>query len=41
MLFGNYGREKKLLDKCLESPFSEDPLSSNVVNGKQAIFSIC
>ena len=35
MLFRNYGREKKLLEKCLESLFSADPLSSNVVNGKK------
>ena len=33
MSFGNYGIRKTLLDKCLESRISEDPSTSNMVNG--------
>ena len=33
MLFRNYRLCKTWLDKFLESPFSEDDLTSNMVNG--------
>ena len=33
MYFRNYGLRKKWLDKCLKSPASEDPSTSNMVNG--------
>ena len=32
MYFRNYGLPKTWLDLCLESPVSEDPTKSNVVN---------
>ena len=32
MLFQNYGLRKMWLDKCLESPVSEDPSKSNMVS---------
>ena len=33
MDFRNYGLQKTWLDNCLKSPVSEDPLTSNMVNG--------
>ena len=33
MYFWTYGLRKTLLDKCLKSPVSEDPLTSDKVNG--------
>ena len=33
MYFWFYGRWKNWLDKCLKSPVSEDPSTSNMVNG--------
>ena len=33
MYFRNYGLQKTLLHKYLESPLAEDPLTSNTVNG--------
>ena len=33
MYFGNYGIQKTWLKKCLKSPFSEDPSTSNIVRG--------
>ena len=33
MHFSTYGLGKKLLDKCLKSPCSEDLSTSNVLNG--------
>ena len=33
MYFRNYGVRKTWLDKYLKSPFSEDPLTSNIVSG--------
>ena len=33
MYFGNYGFRKTLLDKYLKRPVSEDPLTSNRLNG--------
>ena len=33
MYFRNYGLGKPWLDKYLKSPFSEDPLKSNMGNG--------
>ena len=33
MFFRNYGFQKILLDKCLKSDVSEDPSTSNMVNG--------
>ena len=33
MDFWTYGLRKTWLDKCLKSPVSEDPLTSNMVNG--------
>ena len=33
MYFLSYGLRKMWLDKFLKSPFSEDPLISNMVNG--------
>ena len=33
MSFQNYGLRKTWLDKCLKSPVSEDPLTSNIGNG--------
>ena len=32
MYFGNYRLPNTWLDQCLKSPFSEDPLKSNMVN---------
>ena len=32
MYFQNYGLPKTWLDLCLESPVSEDPTKSNMVN---------
>ena len=32
MYFRNYGLRKPWLDECLKSPFSADPLKSNMVN---------
>ena len=33
MYFRKYGLQKTWLDKCLKGLFSEDPLTSNLVNG--------
>ena len=33
MYFRNHWLQKTWLDKCLKSPFSEDPSTSNMVNG--------
>ena len=33
MYFQTYGLRKTRLDKCLKSPVSEDPSTSNMVNG--------
>ena len=33
MYFRTYGLGKMWLDKCLKSPLSEDPSTSNMVNG--------
>ena len=33
MYFWTYGVRKTRLDKCLKSPASEDPSTSNMVNG--------
>ena len=33
MYLWTYGLRKTLLDKCLRSPVSEDPLTSNILNG--------
>ena len=33
MYFGNYRLQKTWLGKCLKSPISEHPLTSNIVNG--------
>ena len=33
MYFRTYRLRKTWLDKCLKNPLSEDPLSSNKVNG--------
>ena len=35
MPFRNYGVQKTLLDNCLKSPFSEDPLTSNMIDGSK------
>ena len=35
MYFRNYGLWNTRLDKCLESPVSEEPLTSNMVNGPE------
>ena len=32
MYFSTYGLRKTWLDKCLKSPVSEDPSTSNMVN---------
>ena len=32
MYFGNYRLQKTCLDKCLENPFSEDPLTRDIVS---------
>ena len=32
MYFWTYGHGKMWLDKCLKSPVSEDPLTSNMLN---------
>ena len=32
MYFRNYGHRKKWLDKCLKSPISDDPSTSNMLN---------
>ena len=40
MYFRNYGLGKTWLDKSLKSPFSEDPLTGNVVNGPKYSFSL-
>ena len=33
MYFSAYGLQKTWLDKCIKSPVSEDPSTSNMVNG--------
>ena len=35
MYFWAYGIRKTLLDKCLKSPVSEDPSTSNIVKGRK------
>ena len=37
MYFRNYGLRKKWLDKFLKTPVSEDPSTSNMVNGPKHI----
>ena len=39
MLFSNYRLQKTWLDKCLKSPVSEDPSTSDMVNGPKRCFS--
>ena len=34
MYFPNYGFRNGLLDKCLKSRVSEEPLTSNIINGR-------
>ena len=33
MYFSIYGLQNTWLDKCLKSPVSEDPSTSNMING--------
>ena len=33
MYIRNYGLRKRRLDQCLKNPVSEDPFTSNMVNG--------
>ena len=33
MYFRNYGLRKTWLDKCLKIPYSDEPLTGNMVNG--------
>ena len=40
MYFRNDVLQKTWLDKCLESPVSENPLTGNVVNGPKHTFSL-
>ena len=40
MFFRNYGLGKMWLDKCLNSPVSEDHLTGNVVNGAKHLFNL-
>ena len=40
MYFWTYGLQKAWLDKCLKSPFSEDSLTSNMVNGPKHCWSL-
>ena len=35
MYFWSYGLQKTWLDKCLKSPVSEDPSTSDMVNGRK------
>ena len=35
MYFWTYRLRKRILDKCLKSPISEDPLTSNIVSGPE------
>ena len=35
MYFWTCGLQKTRFDKCVKSPFSEDPSTSNIVNGKK------
>ena len=37
MYFQNYRLHKKWLDKCLKTPVSDDPSTSNMVNGPKHI----
>ena len=37
MFFSNYRLQKTWLDKCLKSPVSEDPSTSDMVNGQNAV----
>ena len=39
MFFSNYRLQKTWLDKCLKSPVSEDPSTSDMVNGPKRCFS--
>ena len=40
MYFRNYGLRKTLLEKCLKSPVSEDPLRGKVGNGPKHFFNL-
>ena len=37
MYFSNYGHRNTSLNKCLNSPLSEDPSTSNMVNGPNTV----
>ena len=40
MYFGNYGVCKRWLDKCVKNPVSEDPSTSNMVNGPKHCYNV-
>ena len=40
MYFSTYGLRKTWLDKCLKSPVSEDPLTSNMGDEPNKIFGL-
>ena len=40
MYFWTYGLRKTWLDKCLKSPVSEDPSTSNMVNGQKHCWNV-
>ena len=40
MYLRNYGLRKTWLDKCLTSPFSEDPFTGNMVNEPNSSFNL-
>ena len=40
MYFWTYSLRKTWLDKCLKSPVSEDPLTSNMVNGQKHCWNV-
>ena len=40
MYFRNYGLGKPWLDKCLKSPFSDDPFKSGTVNGPEHCYNL-
>ena len=35
MYLGNYGLRKRWLEKCLKSPLTDEPSTSNMVNGSK------
>ena len=37
MFFGTYELRKAWLEKCLKNPDSEDPSTSNMVNGRNTV----